>query len=131
MNLEDRVAAVARSIAEEEGVKADFSVTCFDSPTMRRWNREHLGHDRVTDVITFTLPQPNGSVIGDIYLCPEHAQSEADARGIPVEEELLRVAVHGALHALGFDHPDGSERTHSVMWQRQEAYVRRFGGQLP
>jgi ssRNA-specific RNase YbeY (16S rRNA maturation enzyme) len=31
--------------------------------------------------------------------------------------------VHGTLHALGHDHPEGAERTRSVMWRRQERYV--------
>jgi probable rRNA maturation factor len=34
--------------------------------------------------------------------------------------------VHGVLHALGHDHPEGTGRTQSPMWRRQEALVRRF-----
>jgi len=34
--------------------------------------------------------------------------------------------VHGTLHVLGYAHPDGSGRTRSAMWRRQEAYVRRL-----
>jgi ssRNA-specific RNase YbeY (16S rRNA maturation enzyme) len=38
----------------------------------------------------------------------------------------VRLVVHGTLHVLGYDHPDGDHRTRSPMWQRQERYVKRF-----
>jgi ssRNA-specific RNase YbeY (16S rRNA maturation enzyme) len=36
---------------------------------------------------------------------------------------LLRLVVHGILHVLGYDHPEGASRTRSRMWKLQEAYV--------
>ena len=45
-----------------------------------------------------------------------------------VEEELVRLTVHGTLHVLGYDHPEGRGRTRSAMWLRQERYVRRLRG---
>jgi probable rRNA maturation factor len=43
--------------------------------------------------------------------------------GVSLEEELLRVAIHGALHLLGHDHPEGPERIESPMFQKQEALL--------
>jgi probable rRNA maturation factor len=43
--------------------------------------------------------------------------------GIPLREELIRLVVHGTLHALGWDHPEGPGRTRSAMWRKQERYV--------
>jgi probable rRNA maturation factor len=40
-----------------------------------------------------------------------------------MREELVRLIVHGTLHALGRDHPEGAGRTRSAMWRRQERYV--------
>jgi len=62
-------------------------------------------------------------VIGDVYICPWVARREARARGIPPKEELIRLVVHGTLHAVGREHPDGPDRTRSAMWRRQERYV--------
>jgi probable rRNA maturation factor len=58
-----------------------------------------------------------------VYVCPWVARQEAKARGISFREELIRLIVHGTLHALGRDHPEGPERTRSAMWRRQERYV--------
>jgi probable rRNA maturation factor len=101
-------------------------VTFLGPTRMRALNREHLGHDRSTDVISFALPAPDGRLIGDIYVCRAVAQAQAKALGVPLREELVRLVVHGALHVLGYDHPKGDRRTASPMWRRQERYVRKL-----
>jgi probable rRNA maturation factor len=90
---------------------------------MRRLNGEHKGHDRPTDVLSFALAEPSGRTVGDVYVCPWVATREARARGIAVRQELIRLVVHGTLHALGREHPEGEGRTSSAMWRRQERYV--------
>jgi probable rRNA maturation factor len=90
---------------------------------MQRLNALHKGHDRPTDVLTFALGGTRGQVIGDVYICSWVARREARARGIPLKEELIRLVVHGTLHALGREHPEGPDRTRSAMWRRQERYV--------
>ena len=92
--------------------------------------RRATGRRGLTDVIAFPLPQPDGTVLGDVYVCPEVAERWVKGRGRGkregVDEELVRLAVHGTLHVLGFDHPEGPGRTRSAMWRRQERYVRRL-----
>jgi probable rRNA maturation factor len=44
---------------------------------------------------------------------------------VGIREELVRLVVHGVLHALGHDHPEGEARLRSPMWLRQEALVKR------
>lgn len=126
MSLEERLARAARHVARREGRPASFSVTCLTRAGMRRMNRRHLGKTGDTDVIAFCLPQPDGVLVGDLYICDEVVRREAVSRGIPLWEERLRVAVHGALHVLGYDHPPGPERSRTAMWRRQERYVREL-----
>jgi probable rRNA maturation factor len=101
----------------------------LDAAAMRRLNRRHTGRRGLTDVIAFALPQPDGTLVGDVYICPDAARSGNGQRGTGnVAEELVRLAVHGTLHVLGYDHPEGRGRTRSAMWRRQERYVRRLLG---
>jgi probable rRNA maturation factor len=117
------VRRVVETVLEAERREGLVSVTFLGRDSMRRLNAVHKGHDHPTDVLTFPLDGPTGQVIGDVYICPWVARREARTRGIPFREELIRLVVHGTLHAVGRDHPDGPDRTRSAMWRRQERYV--------
>jgi probable rRNA maturation factor len=93
---------------------------------MARMNREQLGHAGATDIITFELTRPvtDAPVTGDLYICPEVARANARAWGVPVREEIARLVIHGTLHTLGLEHPDGESRIDSPMWRAQEKYLR-------
>jgi probable rRNA maturation factor len=56
------------------------------------------------------------------------ARENARAHSRGVREELLRLVVHGVLHVVGHDHPDGESRYDSTMWKRQERLLRTMGG---
>jgi probable rRNA maturation factor len=116
------VRRVVEAVLAGERRTAAISVTFLGREAMRRLNAEHRGHDRPTDVLSFALGGPAGPA-GDVYICRSVAEWEARTRGIPLREELIRLVVHGTLHALGRDHPEGPGRTRSAMWRRQERYV--------
>lgn len=116
-----RLAAAAERVLRAEQVgSAMVSVTLLSAPRMAAMNRRHLGHRGATDVIAFGFRDPAGAVIGDVYVCPTVASANAKRFGVPVREELLRLVVHGTLHVLGHEHPEGEARVHSPMWRRQE-----------
>ena len=117
------VRRAVRTVLQGERRRASISVTFLGRDAMRRLNATHKGHDRPTDVLSFALRDPSGEVLGDVYICRWVAEREARARGIPLRQELIRLVVHGTLHALGRDHPEGEGRTTSAMWRRQERYV--------
>jgi len=117
------VRRIAESVLRSEGREASISVTFLGRDAMRRLNAAHMGHDWVTDVLTFSLKTPGTQIVGDVYICSWVAEREARARGISLREELIRLVIHGTLHAIGRDHPDGPARTRSAMWRRQERYV--------
>ena len=122
-------ADLARRALRAEGVRhAVVSVTFVGRRRIRALNRTYLSHDRETDVIAFALPGVGGVVVGDIYCATDAAARAARRYGVAVREELRRLVVHGVLHVLGHDHPEGDGRTRSAMWRRQEALLRRLGG---
>jgi rRNA maturation RNase YbeY len=104
---------------ERAPARSQIDITLLSADDMRRLNRRATGRRGVTDVISYSLPQPDGSLLGDVYICPDITDSD---------EELIRLAVHGTLHVLGYDHPEGPGRTRSPMWRVQERYVRRLRG---
>lgn len=121
-----RLAAAAERVLRTERVTATLlSLTLLSPPRMAALNRRHLGHRGPTDVIAFGFRDPRGAVIGDVYLCPAIASANAKRFGVPVREEMLRLVVHGTLHVLGHEHPDGAERLDSPMWERQERLLRQ------
>lgn len=117
------VRRVVAAVLRGERRRALISITFLGRDAMRRLNAEHTGRDRPTDVLSFELTDPAGGAVGDVYVCPWVARREARARGIPVRQELIRLVVHGTLHALGREHPEGEGRATSPMWRRQERYV--------
>lgn len=121
-----RARELGRQVLQQERRRARIAIAFIGKSQMRRLNHEHLGHDYATDVISFALPQPDGTLAADIYICRYVAARNARANAVPLREELLRLVVHGTLHILGWDHPDGPGRTTSPMWRRQERYLARF-----
>lgn len=117
----------ARTVLAGERGRVDLSLTFVGPERMRRLHAEWKGVDRPTDVLAFTLGAPGLPPQGDVYLCRAVALREARARGIPLREELLRLVIHGTLHVLGYDHPEGQRRTASAMWRRQERYLACLG----
>ncbi len=124
----DRLIELSRNVLRALKVpRAMISVTFVSSRASATLNRRHLGHRGPTDVITFALgADPAGTVIADIYISPDVARLQAKEFGVGVREEIARLVVHGMLHACGWEHPDGEERTTSPMWRRQEQLLRRF-----
>lgn len=107
----------ARSTTGREDV--EISLALLDDEDIRELNRRYLGRDRPTDVIAFPLGAGE-DLVGDVYLGLEQARRQADELGVPLGEELARLAIHGVLHVLGHDHPEGPERERSPMYVLQE-----------
>lgn len=120
--------AARRVLAWERARRTSIEITLLDGDAMRRLNARHTGRRRVTDVIAFGLDHPGGALVGDVYICATAARRSARRYGEPLDRELVRLAVHGTLHLLGYTHPEGAgeRRRRSTMWRKQERYVARL-----
>jgi probable rRNA maturation factor len=126
---ESRVKSAAIAALEFERVRnALISVAFVGRAAIARINQKYLRHRGVTDVISFGLGSGGESraIIGDSYICPHVARLNARTQGVPANEELLRLVVHGTLHVLGYDHPLGSDRMKSPMWRKQEKILEKL-----
>jgi len=72
-------------------------------------NREYLGHDYYTDVITFDYDEGT-TVNGDIVISLDTVRSNAEQFGKDYDEELHRVIIHGILHLCGINDKGPGER---------------------
>jgi probable rRNA maturation factor len=128
-----RVRDIAVGVLRAERVRdALVSITLVSARHIARLNRVHLGHAGATDVISFAFREPStasarAAVVGDIYIAPDVARANAARLKTSVRQEVARLVVHGTLHVLGYDHPDGEERLASPMWRRQERLLARLG----
>ena len=121
------VAEIARTVLRAEKVRrARVSIAFVDNARIARLNNRHLGHRGPTDVISFALSDASAGLIGDIYIAPGVARRNAAEQEISFRDELRRLVVHGVLHVVGYDHPEGNGRYASAMWARQEQLVRRL-----
>jgi probable rRNA maturation factor len=121
------VEAAVRHVLAAEGVgAAEISVAFVGDEEIARLNQGYLAHEGATDVISFALHAEGERPLGDIYVGVEQAARQAAEMRVPPGEELLRLAIHGTLHVLGYDHPADAEREGSPMYTRQEALLASF-----
>ena len=87
-------------------------------------NREFLGHDYYTDVITFDYSTAS-TLNGDIFISLDTVRSNAEMVGEPFERELLRIIIHGVLHLTG--QGDKTPETKVQMTEKEEKALAKLG----
>ncbi len=82
--------------------KGAVSVVFVDSHRCKSINRNFLGHNFVTDVISFTLEIPP-ALEGEIYVNLDRAKQQAKEYEVSFANEVARLVIHGTLHLIGYD----------------------------
>ena len=100
------IKAVAASYGRKVG---EIGYLFVDDEKILEVNREYLGYDYYTDVITFDYDEDD-TVSGDIVISLDTVRSNAQLFGKPYEEELYRVIIHGILHLCGINDKGPGER---------------------
>jgi probable rRNA maturation factor len=111
------------------------SVVITDNETIQQFNRQYRGIDAPTDVLSFAnTPLPDfpddaqmttAHHLGDILIAYPVAEAQALAAGHAAPEEITLLAVHGALHLLGFDHDTPAHK--KKMWAAQHQIMTELG----
>ena len=100
------VKAVAASYGKRVG---EIAYIFVDDEKILEVNRQYLGHDYYTDIITFDYCE--GDVIsGDLFISLDTVRTNAERVGATYEEELHRVIIHGILHLCGINDKGPGER---------------------
>lgn len=145
--LRQSLGVSAEAMLRAAGVREyRISLALLSGAAMRRLNRRHLGHDHVTDVVTFDLGPEQGKagagkglrqhkartaggvanpkssapcpLSGEICLCPSEARRNCRKYGEPFERELKRYVAHGILHLAGWS--DRTLRLRAAMRARED-----------
>ncbi len=82
--------------------KACVSIVFVDSQRCKSINRTFLGHNFVTDVISFRMEPPPG-LEGEIYVNLDRAKQQAEEYNVSFANEVARLVIHGTLHLIGCD----------------------------
>jgi len=99
-----------RRVAEYYGKKVgEVGYLFCDDEKILEVNREYLGHDYYTDIITFDYCE--GAVLnGDLVISLDTVRTNAEKFGKDYDEELHRVIIHGILHLCGINDKGPGER---------------------
>ena len=126
---EDAVRAVVEAVCAGEGVRvASLGVVLGDHGLVHDLNREWLGHDYETDVVSFVLDedaQARGEVDGEVYVDLDTAAERAPEFGVTMAHEALRYVAHGVLHLVG--HDDATEAERAAMRVLEDRYLAAAG----
>ena len=87
----------------------DIGYMFVDDEKILEVNREYLGHDYYTDVITFDYDEDD-VVSGDIVISLDTVRSNAELFGKEYDDELHRVIIHGILHLCGINDKGPGDR---------------------
>ena len=97
---------------------AELAIVLVDEGAMEQLHVQWMDEPGPTDVLSFPMDElrpgtedaitPPG-LLGDIVLCPQVAQGQAETAGHSTLDELLLLTTHGILHLLGFDHAEPDE----------------------
>lgn len=121
---ERKVTRWIRAVAAEYGFAVGNInyIFCSDERELAV-NREFLGHDYYTDVITFDYSTA-GTLNGDIFISLDTVRSNAEMVGVAYEQELLRIIIHGVLHLTG--QGDKTPETKVVMTEKEEKALAKW-----
>lgn len=92
----------------------ELEISLINSVDMQEINLQQRGKDKTTDVLSFPSQENirNGEYevvnkslhLGDILICHEVCESQAQEHDINYEDEFIHLIVHGLLHLYGYDH---------------------------
>ncbi len=105
----DITAWIKAVVASYKRKVGDVGYMFVDDEKILEVNREYLGHDYYTDVITFDYDEDD-IVSGDIVISLDTVRSNAELFGKTYDDELHRVIIHGILHLCGINDKGPGER---------------------
>jgi probable rRNA maturation factor len=122
---------IQKILTDYDHQKSELNVVLCGNDFIRGLNRDYRKKDSPTDVLSFSqtegedLGMEISESLGDVIISIEKALEQSKEFGAGFPEEMARLAAHGTLHLLGFDH-EISEEAEAEMLKIQDRYVLLF-----
>lgn len=126
-----REAAAAALIDQGQRPGAACTILLAGDDKVRLLNRDFLGRDEVTDVLSFPAGEPTvgaDAYLGDVAISVPAAMRQAASGGHSLDAELQLLTVHAVLHLLGYDH--GTAADMAAMWSAQAQILAAIGAEI-
>jgi len=103
----------------------EISLSFVDDEKIKKLNKEYLGKDKPTNVISFSLREGeysdiNPQIMGDIIISVETAQRDALWGNLTVSQEIDFLIIHGILHLLGYNHENTTREETNKMRKKEK-----------
>jgi probable rRNA maturation factor len=101
---------IARKILSYLGLsESELSIVIVDNEQIREINKNYLGKDCPTNVVSFSMSEGeygnvNPNILGDVIISVEKAHEDAVKSGISSNDEIDHLLIHGILHLIGYNH---------------------------
>jgi len=114
--------AVSMTLSKFNQPKADVTIRLTSDEEMKQLNQTYRRVSSPTDVLSFNQdfmdPETGRIYLGDIVISLEMVAEQAPKYNLTIDQECAFLAIHGALHLLGFDHNQSEEK--DEMWNIQD-----------
>ncbi len=114
--------AIVAILRDAEIAEAQISVAVVDDPAIARLHEEFLNDPDPTDVLSFVLERTERCLEGEVVASADTARANAKTYRATPEDELLRYAIHGTLHLVGYD--DATPAGRGVMRKLERKYLK-------
>lgn len=110
---------------------SELSILLTGDAQIRKLNQHYRHKNRPTDVLSFSQLEgirlnPAPASLGDVVISVQTAAKQANQHGISLNEEVLRLLIHGILHLLGYEHERVPRKTVERMFRRENLLLRRL-----
>ena len=112
---------ILKSIKEESRIPGTLNIIFCSDSFLYELNKTYLGHQTLTDIITFPYAVDPEPVSGDIFISIHRVRENAEIFKQTFEDELNRVIIHGVLHLLGYE--DGTKKEKQRMRLKEDYYL--------
>lgn len=96
----------------------------MDDEALLKINQDHLNHNTYTDIITFDLSESEEHLDTEIYISTDRIKDNASTFKSSLENEIVRVCMHGVLHCMGYK--DKSQSEQKLMREAEDAAINLY-----